>query len=76
MLRYGGKLSSLEYKITFFDKFKATEEGEKDIKVKKAHLSVDSRAITIIPEKVKYFNAVQGIFLNTFIFLFFEISHD
>lgn len=43
--------------------FKATEKalsvGEKDIKVKKAHLSVDSRAITIIPEKVKYFDAVQ-----------------
>ena len=40
--------------------------------MKKAHLSVDSRAITIIPEKVEYFNAVQGTFLKTLIFYFLK----
>ncbi|CBY39887.1 unnamed protein product [Oikopleura dioica] len=39
--------------------FKGQQHGEKDIIVKNAHISVDCRVITIIPEKIQSFNAVQ-----------------
>jgi len=39
--------------------FKTALEGGNDLLVEKAHLSVDSRVIMIIPEKVESFEAVQ-----------------
>jgi hypothetical protein len=49
-----------EKEFNVFHKFKTALEGGEDLLVERAHLSVDSRVITIIPEKVESFNAVQG----------------
>ena len=49
-----------EKEFNVFHKFKTALEGGNDLLVEKAHLSVDSRVITIIPEKVESFEAVQG----------------
>ena len=76
MLRYEGNSSISEKEFNFFHKFKAAHEGEKDLLVKKAYLSVDSRAITIIPETIKSFNAVQGTYSQKFNHKCVKISHD
>ena len=49
-----------EKDLNVFHKFKTALEGGEDLLVERAHLSVDSRVITIIPEKVESFNDVQG----------------
>ena len=49
-----------EKEFNVFHKFKTALEGKEDLLVERAHLYVDSRVITIIPEKVESFNAVQG----------------
>ena len=52
LIRVKKMLKELQFKTDF--------EGEDDIKVRKAHISVDSRVITIIPERLRSFNAVLG----------------
>ena len=49
-----------EKEFNVFHKFKTALEGKEDLLVEKAHLSVDPKVITVIPEKLESLNAVQG----------------